>query len=177
MTIRAASTQVVSLNGAAAESNGHNAIHPGNAPCTSTRMPTDTMLTKPAHPRSTRSPRLGRRYGMARATRDPSANSHSRARVSKYANACWVCVVITENASETAKTAPKHTASTGTLLRPVRPAADTTDRITIEGAELGGGTATAAGSLVAPTTTAGEKELVATVVAKRERILDESRWA
>ena len=57
---------------------------------------------------------------MARATRDPSANSHSRARVSKYANACWVCVVITENASETAKTAPKHTASTGTLLRPVR---------------------------------------------------------
>jgi len=42
---------------------------------------------------------------------------------------------------------------------------DTTDRITIEGAELGGGTATAAGSLTTPTNTAGEKELVATVVS------------
>jgi len=40
---------------------------------------------------------------------------------------------------------------------------DTTDRIDINSSELGGGAATAAGSLTAPTTTAGEKELIATV--------------
>ena len=39
------------------------------------------------------------------------------------------------------------------------------DRINIDGAVLGGGTATAAGSLTTPTTTAGEKELMATVVS------------
>ena len=46
---------------AAAESSGHSAIHPGNAPCTSTSTPTETMLSSPAQPRATRAVRGGLR--------------------------------------------------------------------------------------------------------------------
>ncbi len=105
---------------AAAESNGHSAIHPGNAPCTSTSTPTEIMLTNPSHPRSTPATRPTRTYGSTRASREPSANSHKRVRVSKYANSCRDAVVTTENAREVAKTRPKQPARTGTQLRAVR---------------------------------------------------------
>jgi hypothetical protein len=68
---------------AAAESSGHSATHPGKAPWTSISTPTETMLAIPAQPSATRTARGGCRSGTARASSEPRANSHSRARVSK----------------------------------------------------------------------------------------------
>ena len=90
---------------------GQGATKPGKERSTVSRSPQDTMPARPAQPITTRTARAGFRYGSARASKEPRANSHSRARVSKYAYAWFVAVCSTEYARETANTAPKTSAS------------------------------------------------------------------
>ena len=68
---------------AAAEPSGHKTIQPGKTPCTSSTMPHKIMPASPTQPSVTRVHLGDLTKGIARASSEPNANSHSRARVSK----------------------------------------------------------------------------------------------
>lgn len=99
---------------------GHSAAYPGKTVETCSTSPHATRATSPIHPSATRTACGTRSRGSTIARMPPSASSHSRAPVSKYAHGWFSAVRSTEYVKETANTTPLTARNTASGRRRVR---------------------------------------------------------